>query len=510
MRMDRRGGLHPGLLALLASAGLVAGLLSLLIWDPWRPPPIARAHPIMMYCAAGLRAPVEAIAREYERTYGVIVQLQYDGSGTLLSSIRTAKTGDLFLAADETYIAKAREYDLVAESMPVARLRPVIAVSKGNPKGIVHLDDLLRDDVRVALANPDQAAIGKSVRQLLEKTGQWRALASHAKVLKPTVNDLANDLKIGAVDATIVWDATVRQYPELEMVPDPSFDSAIETVTLSVLKSAADPSAALRFARYLAARDRGLLQFQRLGYQPVAGDEWTAAPDLHLYCGAMLRPAVEQTLKDFEKREGVRITTVYNGCGILTAQMRSGDRPDAYFSCDNSFMSTVADLYLSPTEVSTNDLVILVPKGNPKSIHELVDLTRPGLRLGLGHPEKSAMGLLTQRLLEQAGLLAAVSANKQLDSPTGDYLVNQIRVTTAGSLDAIIAYRSNAAFVRDHLDVVEINYPLARAVQPYAVGKDTRYPQLMRRLQDALTSAESRRRFQDIGFQWRYAEGETP
>ena len=37
-------------------------------------------------------------------------------------------------------------------------------------------------------------------------------------VYKPTVPDLANDLKIGTVDVAILFDATVRQYPELEAI----------------------------------------------------------------------------------------------------------------------------------------------------------------------------------------------------------------------------------------------------------------------------------------------------
>ena len=55
---------------------------------------------LLVYCAAGIKAPVEAIALAYEKEFGVKVQLQYGGSGTLLSNLRVAKTGDLFVAAD--------------------------------------------------------------------------------------------------------------------------------------------------------------------------------------------------------------------------------------------------------------------------------------------------------------------------------------------------------------------------------------------------------------------------
>jgi len=46
------------------------------------------------------------------------------------------------------------------------------------------------------------------------------AVNKHTTVFKPTVNDLANDVKIGTVDAAIVWDATVKQYAEMVAVPE--------------------------------------------------------------------------------------------------------------------------------------------------------------------------------------------------------------------------------------------------------------------------------------------------
>ncbi len=221
----------------------------------------------------------------------------------------------------------------------------------------------------------------------------------------------------------------------------------------------------------------------------------------------MLRPGIEKTLSEFEQREGCRITTVYNGCGILVAQMRAGQRPDAYFSCDTSFMKSVADLYLDPLDVVDNHLMIIVQKGNPKGIHTAQDLTRPGLRVGLPHHEKSAMGSIAWKMLAQMNLADALGQNLKVESPTGDFLINQIRT---GSLDAVIACRSNWTGVREYLDAVPIEHPLARMTQPYAVGRGTPYKQLMARLRDALTATASRERFEAEGFGWRYQPGSTP
>ncbi len=500
------GRASPGLLMVVGSLAVIGGLALLLYFQSRRPQTGATAgkQPLLMFCAAGIKPVVEQVARDYEKAYGVQVQLQYGGSGTLLSNIRVARTGDLFLAADESYVKAARGFGLLAETIPLARQLPVIAVAKGNPKNIRGLDDLRREGVKVAMANPDAASVGRTVRALLQKAGQWTDLEKHVTVFKPTVNDVANDVKLGAVDAGIIWDATARQYPELEVVKVPTFESAVETISVSVLKRSEQPAAALRFARYLGSRDKGLKTFEQLYYTPVDGDDWAEAPEIKLFSGAMLRPGIEKTLKEFEDREGCRITTVYNGCGVLVAQMRVGERPDAYFSCDTSFMNSVADLYLTPETIVDNNLMILVAKGNPLGIKTLDDLAKPGIRLGLPHHEKSAMGNIAWKMLKEMGMYDKLAANLKVESPTGDFLVNQLRT---GSLDAILACHSNWAEVKDYLDAIPIDHPLSHMAEPYAVGRSSHYKYMMTRLLDAITSPTSRERFETVGFGWRYQPG---
>lgn len=485
----------------IVAASLIVVIVLIVLLLPRRPH-AASGQPLLVFCAAGIKAPVEAIAQAYAKESGANIQLQYGGSGTLLSNLRVAKAGDLFVAADANTVAMGREQGVLAEAIPLAQLHPVLLVGAGNPKHIQTLADLLRPDVAVALASPESASIGKVTQNLLESDGTWAALKSHVKVFKPTVNDVANDVKLGAVDAGIVWYATARQYPGLQMVEAASLTGAVETVTVAVVRASRQPAAALRFARYLAACDRGAPIFTRHHYAATGGDAWSVTPELVLFSGAMLRPGMEETLKNFETREGVRITTVYNGCGILCAQMRAGERPDGYFSCDTSFMNSVSNLYLDPVTVTDNDLMLLVPKGNPQHLRTPADLLRPGLRVGLPHHEKSAMGNIAWKLLVALGVYDKLGTNLKVESPTGDFLVNQLRT---GSLDAIIACRSNLTGVRDYLEGIPIEHPLAHMAQPYAVGRNSRYAQLMVRLRDAIVSAESRQRFEAAGFGWRAA-----
>jgi len=503
-------------------------LLGLLLWRPslTREP----AEELVLFCAAGLLKPVEEISAQYEAEHGGKIWIEPGGSGTLLSKLRVAPgSADLYLAAEESYVRQARALGLVAEILPVARQHVVIAVQAGNPRRIAAPADLLRPEVTVALPNPELTAVGKAARRALGAGGPWDALLertrqSSAKVsLVGTVNEAAQAVKLGAADAAVVWDATARMF-DIESIDAPALaQKTLEQVTLGVVASGRHPTRALHFARYLAARDRGQLAFHKHSLEPLEdADVWEDRPELVLMCGAMLKPAVDDLLKQFGEREGAEIKTSYAGCGLLVAQMKAmkkGDAlgthfPDAYFACDVSFMGMVQPWFEAAKDISRNDMVLVVAKGNPHRVRSIGDLARDDLRVGLAHPVNSALGALTDDLLKKLGLhdkvYAATRKHPVVHADAGHAVVNQLRT---GALDLVVVYRSNVLSYpenpKKYLEIVEMNLPEAIAVQPYAVANGSRHKHLMRRLLEAILAPESRNRFRDVGFQW-IAEGESP
>lgn len=467
------------------------------------------AGSLTVYCAAGLKKPVEAAADAYRKEFGIEVNLQYGGTGTLLSQIEVAKRGDLFIAADDGSLADAARRGLVAEHLPLVVQRPVVAVREGNPKAVRQLSDLLRGDVRLALANPEAASISKVTKNLLGE--KWDKLAAKAAVMKPTVTELAADLQLGAVDAAIVWDAVVRQFEGLEAVELTEIPAHREAASAAVLSVCQAPAAALRFARFLAAPDRGGKVFEEHGFTPSGGDAWVEKPSLVLYSGGVNRPAIEPVLQEFAAREGVDLTTVYNGCGILCASMKAmGDTanpkfPDVYYACDVCFVPPVAEEFPEAVLLTETAIVMAVPAGNPAGLKTLSDLARPGLRVGLCNAEQSTLGFMTGAMLRQTGLLESVRKNVVVEVPTADFLVNQMR---AGSLDAIVVYEVNVAPHGDLFDVIPLPEEFSKAVQPFAVRKDSPNGRLAGRLLDFLRGRAGA--FEDAGFRWRGSESPVP
>lgn len=521
MRRFFRGRTYAGPGGILIGSLAAMALLVLLL----RNPSFHKDSPqdLVLYCAAGLLRPVEEICAQYEQEYGVKVGIEPGGSGTLLSKIRVSPaSADLFLAAEDSYQREARALDLVAEIVPVAMQHVVIAVRPGNPQRIRSFKDLARPGIRVVLPNPQLAACGKTAERALAGTGEWEAIVQRSRQsgaevsLTGTVTEAAQAVKLDAADAAVIWDATARQF-EIEFVEVPLFQKkAAEQLTLGVVAGTPRPTAALHFARYLSAKDRGQVVFQKYFYQPLEdADLWADRPELLFMSGAMLKPAVDDLLKRFEEREGISIKTIYGGCGLLVAQMKAiqgGQEmgksfPDAYFSCDVSFMSKVQDWFEASKRISRNDMVLAVARGNPQKVTSIKDLARPELRVGLAHPKNSALGALVDDLLKKIGLHAAVYDSRRkhpvVHADAGHVLVNQLR---AGALDLVLVYRSNvlsrSAASEQDLEIVEMNLPEAIAIQPYAVARNSQHRHLMRRLLEAILSPQSQQHFQDVGFHW--------
>lgn len=456
---------------------------------------------LLFYCAAGIKPVVEKVAKQYFEEYGVRIDLQYGGSGTLLSNLRVAKQGDLYLAADKSYIEEAKTYGLVNETQPLAYIKPVIAVAKGNPKNISGVNDLFVDTVKVSIANPDAASVGRLTKKVFKKIHKWDSLENNVSVLMPTVNEVANTLKLGTSDAGIIWDATANQYSDIEIVNAREFNDFVKNITVGVLSYSKQPTEALRFLRYLSAKDKGLKAFEELAYKPIEGDLWSEKPQLLFYSGGVNRLAIDKTIQAFEKREGVEVSRVYNGCGILVSQIKAGQEPDAYLSCDVSFMTEVEERFNTITDISKTRIVVAVQKGNPKNIGSLDDLTREGLQLGVCNYDQSALGALTKKLLESQSIWDKVIKNVRSQTPTADLLVNQIRT---GSLDAVIVYEANVSQVRDKLDIIMLNDDQANALQNFGILTNSKNQNTMKRLLTMLTNENSKKSYLENGFEWKY------
>lgn len=259
---------QPALLAFGASALLLAILIGLLGWIGDH----AGGPALYVYCAEALRLPMEAIARDYEAAHGQEVMLRFGASQTLLATLEISRQGDLFLPADDSYVALAKEKGLVAEVDGLAVMHAVLIVRPGRAGQIKAWDDLLQPNVKLGLANPDAAAIGKLTRDCLRARGLWTVLEARKPSSLGTVTEVASAVAsdLGAVDAGIVWDAVAVQFqmrtPGLAIVRLPELAGAKANVRIAVTTFCQQRDDARRLIAFMRSQDHGAIYFRKFGY----------------------------------------------------------------------------------------------------------------------------------------------------------------------------------------------------------------------------------------------------
>jgi molybdate transport system substrate-binding protein len=182
--------------------------------------------------------------------------------------------------------------------------------------------------------------------------------------------------------------------------------------------------------------------------------------ELLLYCGAGLRPVADELIRVFSSEHNVKMVADYAGSEVLLAKMKLVRKGDLYLPGDSHYVDQAvqAGMVLSRTSVCYFVPTIMVQKGNPKNIHSLHDLTRPGLKLGFGDPQACAIGVQTRQLLEKNQIAwQDIEKNVAFQSLTVNELGLQIQ---ARALDAVIVWDAIAKYYPDDGTAVTIPTPM--------------------------------------------------
>jgi molybdate transport system substrate-binding protein len=221
---------------------------------------------IYVHAGAGIAPPLDVIGEMFAEEHGIRVEYNYGGSGHLLTNIAVSRKGDLYMPGELWYMEQAIERGLVEDYTVVAHFVTVIVVQKGNPKGVQSVFDLTREDLRVGIADPEAAAIGVSQQRVLAKAGIYEEVSANAQTHAICVPELANHVKLGHLDATIVWNATAALYPDdLDMIPIPEDLRDVTDLPLGILTFSEKQDAAKVYQDFVSS-EKGRQVFKNRGY----------------------------------------------------------------------------------------------------------------------------------------------------------------------------------------------------------------------------------------------------
>jgi molybdate transport system substrate-binding protein len=218
----------------------------------------------------------------------------------------------------------------------------------------------------------------------------------------------------------------------------------------------------MRMNRALAALTAALLLTSAAGCgKDSAGDAATGT--VTVFAAASLTESFTKIGKDFEAANpGVKVTFNFAGSSALATQINQGAPADVFASAAPANMKTVTDAGNAdgtPATFVKNQLVIAVPKGNPRGIAGLADLMKPGVKVALC-AEQVPCGAAAKKAL--------AGANVKITPVTQESDVKAaLSKVTLGEVDAALVYRTDATAAADKVDGLEF---------PESAGAVNEYP----------------------------------
>ena len=223
----------------------------------------SRRTTLRVFAATSLRAVFGELERSFEDEHAdVDVELTFGGSSALAAQVRQGAPAHVLATADEQTMRTALPEDADPPRTAFARNRLAIVVEPTNPKRIMSLSDLGRDDIAVVLCAP-AVPCGRLAAAALERAG----VRVEARSLEENVGGVRAKVELGEADAGVVYvtDA-IEAGDELTRVDDPRLaDPSLEAVyPMAILEGAPQPAARSWVA--FVRSDAGRRALERRGF----------------------------------------------------------------------------------------------------------------------------------------------------------------------------------------------------------------------------------------------------
>ena len=239
----------------------------------------------------------------------------------------------------------------------------------------------------------------------------------------------------------------------------------------------------------------------------IAGVLWLvrpghAATTLLVHAGAGIRPALDELGAEFQKKTGTRVDYNYKGSACLLPDVCVSRKGDVYIPGELYFMQQAVDRKLVHegfAVVASMTTVIVIQSGNPKGIRSVHDLTKPGIRLGLGDPQAVAIGRAARECLVRAGAWEGAKKNLVMSAQNVTELSNAVKMK---QIDAAIVWDATAALYQEtELARVDVQ-PAWATCSPVPAGvlQFSKNPREAHAYVDFLASDEGRKIFLKHGF----------
>ena len=237
-----------------------------------------------------------------------------------------------------------------------------------------------------------------------------------------------------------------------------------------------------------------------------AGLAWASEKPLVIFAGAASKPPTEEVIRLFKEKNGVEVRVTFGGSGFVLSQMKLARLGDLYFPGSSDFMEKAKreNLVYPETEKIVAYLIpaINVQRGNPRNIHSLKDLLKPGLRLAIADPESVCVGTYAVEVIEKNLQPEEKEQLRKNLVTTVESCEKTANVISLKGVDAVIGWRVFGNWDGERIETVLLKPEEVPRIGyiPAAVSKFTRNMALAKQFVDFLVSPPSQSMFRRYGY----------
>lgn len=241
---------------------------------------------LIVFAAASMTETLTQLGDDYMKEHkNVIIQYNFDSSGTLKKQIQEGADCDIFLSAgqkqmnqldkDASADVNTEGLDFVLEGtrFDILENKVALAVPEGNPAGINSYDDLkakLADgSIKMAMGNSD-VPVGQYTQKIFAYFGlnEDELAAAGALTYGSNVKEVTTQVSEAAVDCGIIY-ATDAYSANLKVVDTATKDMCGQVIyPVAVMKTTKNEEAAKAFLKYLT-EDTANKVFEGVGFTPI-------------------------------------------------------------------------------------------------------------------------------------------------------------------------------------------------------------------------------------------------
>lgn len=165
--------------------------------------------------------------------------------------------------------------------------------------------------------------------------------------------------------------------------------------------------------------------------------------EITISAAASTKEVIEEIAKAYESKTGVKVKVNLGPSSSLANQILEGAPAQLFLSANRQWASKVEEAKLAKelSPLLTNDLVLVVPEGNPAGVKEPKDLASDGVKKIALAGEKVPAGIYAEQVLKKLELLDGLVSGGKI--ARGQDVRNTLQFVERGEAEAGIVYSTD-------------------------------------------------------------------